>query len=405
MPQLYDLHPYQKSFEAEVVALENHALKGYRVALSQTLFYPEGGGQNSDTGTLEWTTGLAQVVGLEKKAGVVWHELEGTVPPLGTVLEGHIAWSARYRHMQRHSAEHLLAQAFLRVSPAFKVQAVSMRSLECTLDFEGHPTESNALEATKVWMEAVYRNLPIRSFEVPDSELEHFPLRRAPKVSGLVRLVVVDDPTDPSGFWEVSACGGTHLAHTAEAGPLLIHRLERVKAGLTRVVFSAGWEAFEEFSQTYIDARGLAQSFSSGLPQLVSRVETLSDEHALLKRALEDSRFEVAQHRVESAPSHVWNGGVLKVLELENSELMSAVTKAMGTLERTLGIVYCEGKVAVTSTLETRAGDVLRVLLEQSGGKGGGKPELAQGSADPEKLKIAIEQWILSSIYSQEVTS
>jgi len=59
----------------------------------------------------------------------------------------------------------------------------------------------------------------------------------------------------------------------------------------------------------------------------------------------------------------------------------------------------------VTSTLETRAGDVLRVLLEQSGGKGGGKPELAQGSADPEKLKIAIEQWILSSIYSQEVTS
>jgi len=400
MPQLYDLHPYQKSFEAEVIALE-----GQTVALSQTLFYPEGGGQNSDSGTLEWNWGQARVVGLEKRDGVVWHELEGLVPLVGTALEGHLDWPLRYRHMQRHSAEHLLAQAFLRVNPAFKVQAVSMRSPECTLDLEGSPTEVDAQQAARVFMEAVYRNLSIRSFEVDEAELEHFPLRRAPKVSGLVRLVVVDDPTDPSGFWEVSACGGTHLARTGEAGPLLIHRLERVKSGLTRVVFSAGWEAFEQLSQTYGDARGLAQSFSSGLPQLVSRVESLRDEHAQLKRALEDARLENARHRVKAAPSHALKGGILKVLEVENSQWLTPVIKALGTLERTLGIVYCEGKVAVTSTLETRAGDVLRILLEGSGGKGGGKPELAQGSADPERLKRAIEQWILSSIHSQEVTS
>ena len=402
MPQLYDLHPYQQSFEAEVVAIENQ-----KVALSQTLFYPEGGGQNSDAGVLEWDLGQTRVVGLEKRGGVVWHELEGKIPPPGTALEGRIDWLARYRHMQRHSAEHLLAQAFLRVSPTFRVQAVSMRSPECTLDFEGYPTDSDAQQAARVFMEAVYRNLSIRSFEVPDSELTHFLLRRAPKVSGLVRLVVVDDAEDPSGFWEVSACGGTHLARTGEAGPLLIHRLERVKAGLTRVVFSAGWEAFEKLSHTYLDARGLAQTFSSGLPQLVSRVESLKEEHAQLRKSLEDARLENARFRVKAAPLYAWaegNGGVLKVLEVESSEWLAPVTKAMGTLERTLGIVYCEGKVAVTSTLETRAGDVLRVLLEASGGKGGGKPELAQGSADPQKLKIAIEQWVRSSIH-QEVLS
>ena len=399
MPQLYDLHPYQQSFEAEVIALENQS-----VALGQTLFYPEGGGQNSDAGVLEWSLGQARVVGLEKRDGVVWHELEGSVPPVGTALEGHIDWPTRYRHMQRHSAEHLLAQAFLRVNPAFKVQAVSMRSLECTLDFEGHPTESDAQQAARVFMKAVYRNLSIRSFEVPDSDLEHFPLRRTPKVSGLVRLVVVDDAEESSGFWEVSACGGTHLARTGEAGPLLIHRLERVKAGLTRVVFSAGWEAFEGLSHTYADARGLAHSFSSGLPQLVSRVEGLKEEHAQLRKSLEDIRLENAHFRVEAAPSHAWakgNGGVLKVLEVESSEWLSPVTKAMGTLERTLGIVYCKGKVAVTSTLETRAEDVLRGLLESSGGKGGGKPELAQGSTDPQKLKNALEQWVRSSIHQE----
>ena len=399
MPQLYDLHPYQKSFEAKVIALENQS-----IALSQTLFYPEGGGQNSDEGVLEWSLGQARVVSVEKKAGVVWHELEGSVPPVGTALEGHIDWPARYRHMQRHSAEHLLAQAFLRVNPAFSVQAVSMRSPECTLDFEGHPTDSDAHQAARVWMGAVYHNLSIRSFEIPDSELTHFPLRRAPKVSGLVRLVVVDDPTDSSGFWEVSACGGTHLARTGEAGPLLIHRLERVKAGLTRVVFSAGWEAFEQLSHTYVDARTLAQSFSSGLPQLVSRVEGLKEEHAQLKRALEDARLENARHRVQATPSYAWsegNCGVLKVLEVESSEWLAPVIKAMGTLERTLGIVYCEGKVAVTSTLETRAEDVLRGLLESSGGKGGGKPELAQGSTDPQKLKNALEQWVRSSIHQE----
>ncbi len=403
MPQLYDLHPYQKTFEAEVIALENPTLEACRVALSQTLFYPEGGGQNSDTGTLEWNSGQALVVGLEKRAGMVWHELEGSVPALGAVLEGQLDWPQRYRHMQRHSAEHLLAQAFLRVNPAFKVQAVSMRSPECTLDFEGNPTDTDAHEAARVWMEAVYRNLPIRAFEVPDSELTRFPLRRAPKVSGLVRLVVVDDPFESSGFWEVSACGGTHLAHTGEAGPLLIHRLERVKAGLTRVVFSAGWEAFEQLTQTHSDARGLAQGFSSGLPQLVSRVDTLREEHVQLKRALEETRLENARYRVQSTPSYAWDGGVLKVLEVEGSEWLSPVTKAMGALERTLGIVYFEGKVAVTSTTQTRAGDVLRELLEQSGGKGGGKPELAQGSADPEKLGQAIKHLVRSRERKHEV--
>ncbi|MBC7646788.1 MAG: serine-tRNA(Ala) deacylase [Pseudopedobacter sp.] len=400
MAQLYDLNPYLQTFEAEVVALE-----GQKIALSQTLFYPEGGGQNSDTGLLEWGDVKAQVVGLEKRDGAVWHTLEGIVPQVGTVLEGRMDWNRRYRHMQRHTAEHLLAQAFLRVSSDFRVQAVSMRSPECTLDFGGHPDESDALEATKVWMEAVYRNLPVRAFEVLDSDLERYPLRRAPKVSGLVRLVVVEDPSDSSGFWEVSACGGTHLARTGEAGPLLIHRLERVKSGLTRVVFSAGWEAFEQLSQTYLDARGLAQGFSSGLPQLVSRVESLREEHAGLKTLLEDSRLEVARHRVEAAPSHDWNGGVLKVLELENLELMSAVIKTLGALERTLGIVYGEGKVAVTSTMDSRAGDVLRELLERSGGKGGGRPELAQGSADPAKLKEAIERWVRSSAQVPEVRS
>jgi len=396
MPQLYDLYPYQKSFEAEVVALENQS-----VALGQTLFYPEGGGQNSDAGVLEWDLGQARVVSLEKRGGVVWHELEGEIPPLGTALEGFINWPARYRHMQRHSAEHLLAQAFLRVNPAFRVQAVSMRSPECTLDFEGHPTEADAQQAARVFMEAVYRNLSIRSFEVPDSDLEHYLLRRAPKVSGLVRLVVVDDAEDPSGFWEVSACGGTHLARAGEAGPLLIHRLERVKAGLTRVVFSAGWEAFEQLSHTYADAGGLAQSFSSGLPQLVSRVEGLREEHAQLKKSLEDVRLENARFRVEAAPSYKLSEGILKVLEVESSEWLAPVVKAMGTLERTLGIVYCAGKVAVTSTLETRAGEVLRGLLKASGGKGGGKPELTQGSADPEKLKSAIEQWVRSSLQEE----
>ncbi len=386
MPQRYDLQPYLKATRAEVIQLE-----GSRVLLSETIFYPEGGGQNADQGTLIWAGGTALVVGLEKVDGVVWHSLEGDIPALGLEVSLELDWNWRYRNMQRHTAEHMLAQAFLRLDERFKVQAVSMRNAECTIDLEGNPSETEAQRAAIVCMEAMYRGLNIVTLEVAESQLEGYPVRRPPKVSGLIRLVLMQDSSDPTGYWEASACGGTHLHSTCEAAPLLILRLERIKSGLTRVVFSAGWEAWELLNGVYGDAKQLALGFSSSLAQLPTRVESLKSEHLELKKKHAAALLELADFYTLAAPKHDLPGGQCLVIPLTDPEMLIPIGKAMSKLEGILGIAYVSERILVSSTLEMYpAQQVLKEMTAQAQGKGGGKADLAQGSGKADLLEGAI---------------
>lgn len=219
---------YLKRFEAVVTDRRGSADDAW-VTLDQSAFYPSSGGQPNDTGHL----GSAEVVDVVLEEGRVWHRLVGTPPEPGARTVGTIDWGRRYRHMQRHSAQHLLSQAFVRVDPTFETRSVSLRNPDCTLDLDGDPTPADLERAQTLVNEFGYRDLPITSFEIDESELPEHPLRRPPKVHGSIRLVSM-------GSVEISACGGTHLARTAEALPIVVLGSERVRGGLVRVLFRAG---------------------------------------------------------------------------------------------------------------------------------------------------------------------
>jgi len=213
--RLEQLDSYARSFSSRVIAAEER--KGaHWVALEESLFYPTSGGQVFDSGTLN----NIAVLDVEKQDDLVWHKLERSLA-VGDVVEGELDWARRYRHMQRHSGQHLLSQAFFRLDGAFETKSVSLTSELCTIDFSGEPQLSDLVAAQALVNEVVYKNLAIRAFEVDDSEIANYPLRRPPKVSGRVRLVQMGD-------WEWSACGGTHLASTAEAAPVKLLRSERI---------------------------------------------------------------------------------------------------------------------------------------------------------------------------------
>lgn len=133
---LYHHDPVQLTFAATVSASQ-----GQEVALDATAFYPAGGGQSADHGVLRWASGEARVTDTRKNkaTGQIWHTLDGSLPSVGTALTGEVDAARRWRHMARHSGEHLLAQAFVRVNPAFAVDAVNMTNPECTLDLRGAP--------------------------------------------------------------------------------------------------------------------------------------------------------------------------------------------------------------------------------------------------------------------------
>lgn len=366
---------YATAFNAQVLEVD-----GGRVRLDRTLFYPEGGGQPADTGELTCAGGNARVTDVQKVGGVVWHVLEGATPAVGDDVRGELDWRARYRHMQRHSAEHLLAQAFLRVRSDIRVQSVSMRSAFCTLDFEGNPTDADARAAESVLRDVIARDLPIEAFEVPEAGLAAYPLRRAPQVRGTVRLVGV---RDGDGWWEMVACGGTHLRSTAFVAPVVVLGLERVKGGLTRVTFMAGEEATEYLGSVYRAARQLAQAQSVPVDRLVGRTQTTLDEVARLRGELERTQAELARALVQAAGARAFHQGELRFVRVPGAALVMPALKALVDLPATVGVVVAaDGRVGVTSSVaDVHAGQQLNAWLQAAGGRGGGKPDVAQGQA------------------------
>ena len=377
---LYHENSTQLCFQALVVAIRDG-----EVMLDATAFYPEGGGQRGDSGALRWNGGEAQVTDTrkDKTSGEIWHVIEGELPQVGTSVSGEIDEQRRWRHMQRHSGEHLLAQAFQRVNPAFQVAAVSMNNPECHLDLKGNPQEQDVQAAETLLREALGRHeLTLFTPIVPEAELGNYPLRRETKVTGQVRLVIFRD--QDGQYFDVSACGGTHVPRAAMCAPVMVLRTERIKDGLTRVTFMAGEEASEYLSGVYRDAKALGQKFSVPVDRLTEKVETLDTERQELKRELDETRAQLARCTVQAAEIENISNFSVRFVEVTESALLQPAL----TTTHNADVLVCaapDGRCGIASThAGVHAGNLLRAVLQVTGGKGGGKPDLAQGTTgDP----------------------
>lgn len=264
--RLYWENPYQTEFVGRVLRAWSEGKQHYAV-LDQTAFYPTAGGQPNDLGSLNGIP-VTDVREDGKAKGDIVHVLEAPLPE-GQTVEGQIDWTRRYRHMQRHTAEHALGQAFLRAA-GWNVVAVNMSSAISTMDFDGEPSEETIRQGEALANWAVYANTPINTFFIEDAQVEAFGLRRAPKVAGKIRVVELEN-------WDRVACGGTHTARTGESGPIKITKYERYKGG-TRIYFAAGWEALELFSQEHALLSRLGEKFSSGVLELEKPIGNMRDE-------------------------------------------------------------------------------------------------------------------------------
>lgn len=389
---------YRTRFQATVIEqgrLEHQDQAHTQVVLEQTLFYPTSGGQPHDVGTLRGAFGEAQVVSVQMRNGQVLHLLRGDIPKVGERVQGEIDWSRRYRHMQRHSAQHLLSQACLRVDPAFATVSVSLQSPSLTVDLEGEPNEGALEQAERLVNEIAYQNLSVRTFEVDEGELEHYPLRRPPKVSGRIRLVQMGD-------WETSACGGTHLRSTAEAAPIKLLKRERVKGGLTRVYACAGLEALEDYRLKHQLSAQLAEAFSAQVSDVPERVQALEAELLAMMRersALHERLASLLAERLLASAEQTPHGRVVRHLLPETEgELLRPLAE---TLTRNAEVIALLGATqadkalllfARSADLQADMRGLLKGALPLVAGRGGGKAEMAQGGGErPEGVAAALE--------------
>lgn len=379
--RLYWEHPYESEFSARVLRAWSEGKRHFAV-LERTLFYPNAGGQACDTGVLGGVRVL-EVLEEGKAKGDIVHVLEAPLLE-GSEVRGQLDWPRRYRHMQRHTAEHILCQAFLRAG-GWEVQAVNMNSPVCTLDFAAEPEAKVVQQAEALANWAVYANTPTRSFFIEEHELEQYPLRRAPKVSGRIRIVEIEG-------WDMVACGGTHLSRTGEAGPIKVLRFERYKGG-TRVYFSAGWEALELFSQEHAVLWRLGERFSTQGLEVEKPIANLQGELFKLKGENAALRDELAEHYMRDLlaehPDH-------KIAALVPPVVLEAVGKRLAEWPGTLALLIAPGEDRARFVLVKHLEHPLHLptffkqTLQPLGARGGGT-DVVMGILPPGAVHEALD--------------
>ncbi len=392
--RLYWQDPYQQQFTATVVEVTTYNGRP-AVVLDRTAFYPTGGGQPHDQGTLNGIP-VAEVIERETD-GAILHVL--AEPLKDREVEGRIAWERRFDHMQQHTGQHILSQAFLQVAGAQTVSFhIGRETVTIDLDRVGLPPA--AIEAAEeLANRVVLENREVQAWFAEGENGEGLGLRRAPnpKARGRLRIVEV------VGF-DRSACGGTHVRRTGEVGPIRIVRLER-RGGETRVSFLCGWRALRDDQnkqRLLAEAAGALGVGEAALPEAIRALQRDLKEARRSLKTLEDLYLDLALPALEAAARSAPFGEILtRVWPQLPPGLLSRLARRLSEGRPRLVILAAGGAegllvVACGPGIPVDAREVLQRLLWRLGRSGGGgRPDYAQAplaEADPRTLQVALEE-------------
>lgn len=367
-------NPYQREFEAFV--LEQLRVEGHPAAiLDATCFYPTSGGQPHDLGTLN---GVAVREVLEGEDGRIVHVLE--VPLELGVVRGAIDWARRFDHMQQHSGQHILSQAFQQALQAATV-SFHLGEESCTIDIDLSELDpAQAARVEELANAVIFENRAITAQEYDQAELAALALRKGPTVQGRVRIVEV------AGF-DRCACGGTHVRNAGEIGLVHITRWEKRRSP-TRVEFVCGWRALRDYGRRDVAARELAHGLTVGVDELPAAVGRLQEAEGSARRQAERLRKRLLDCELPrlAEEAEVVAGGRLLCRVLEDYDAGNMRYIAQNLIQRSgmttlLAVTEPSPQLcfARAQDLPGDMGALLRAVAGPYGGKGGGQAHLAQG--------------------------
>jgi alanyl-tRNA synthetase len=395
---LYYTDPYLVSFDATVT---EHLDLGGRpaVVLDRTAFYPTSGGQPFDVGALGEAV-VSDVVDLED--GRIAHVVDRAIEPAAVVV-GRIDWTRRFDHMQQHTGQHLLSAAFEHVHGA-RTESFHLGSESSTIDFavplDARQVTAAEAEANRVLWED--REVHVRFVDA--DEAASLPLRKESVRTGTLRLVEI------AGY-DLSACGGTHVGRTGAIGVVAIAGHERFKGG-TRVEFLCGGRALRAFAASR-DVIAASVRHLSVLPaELPAGIERLQAEGKEQRAVTRDLRARLVRHEAAALAATAIRAGEVQLAaqRVEGFDALGLKGLAQEIAARPGHAAVLLGADSPASLVVARAGDValdagaiVRQLTARFGGKGGGRPELAQGggiTGAPETVIAAARELVAGQAQS-----
>jgi alanyl-tRNA synthetase len=372
--RLYYTQPAVREFDATVVAASEHD-GSPAVVLDRTAFYPTSGGQPHDTGRLN-TAAVLDVV--DGEGGAVIHVLDHAISE-GTAVRGSIDWERRFDHMQQHSGQHLLSAAFERVCGA-KTVGFHLGAELSTIDLDRVLSIDQVVAAERDATRVVWEDRPIAIRLATDEEAAALPLRKDPGRVGRLRLIEVPG-------YDLSACGGTHVASTGAIGHVQVWTAEKFRGGL-RVEFVCGGRALRAY-RTLRDSLSGSIRYLSVLPdELPGAIERLQAESKALRKAIKSFQERLAVFEAAGlAARAVAAGGIRHVVEaLDGWDQNGLKALAAGVIRQPGFAVALFSTSAPHAAVIGRsagvpldAAAVLTSLTARFGGRGGGKADLAQG--------------------------
>ena len=388
--RLYYDQSYLTSFDARVVAVEERDGR-WHVRLNQSAFYPTSGGQPYDTGVLGDARVEDVYVDGEEE---VWHVVDRPLEA-GTVVHGEIDWPRRFDHMQQHAADHMIASALHRLLGGVTIGLhVSGETSTIDVAMPDGALRISPEDIRRVEMdvnERVQRDVPIRCWFPSADELARLPLRKAPTVREHVRVVAIGED-------EMVACGGTHPSSAGQIGLVKILSVAPAR-GKMRVCFVAGMRAFRDYQLKFDCAAATANLFSTS-------VDKMHHAASAMQAHLKQAESELAQLRRQALFAKV------DAMMGEAPRLEDGTAVIAARIEGDVGLMrdlasHMIRNPGVTALLSVEAGGramfvfarsedvplhmgrLLSAVAKPLGGKGGGRPDFAQGGGPSEMLEAA----------------
>lgn len=381
-PELYHCYPYAEEFSAKVC--ESGA---DWVILDQTLFYPGGGGQEHDLGSIN---GL-KVTEVIKENGRIVHKVAGHNFQKDETVQGRIAWPRRYELMKGHTGEHLLFSALKQLNPELELVKIAIGEDKKYLIVKGEVDWTTAMAAQATVLKHIADDLEINEEIVAkdDPVLEEIRIKKERINDGEVRIIRI-------GTVDASACSGIHVQRTSEIGMLLIAKINSAKpAGDWELEFLVGEAAKEEAARQSAQFMQLVTLLGAQKNNLLATVENLQtakeNAEAALKKYMAQTLQALQPEMINGIPLYC---AALPALEKKTgSDYVASVTKEKGVCILGSGLERYSLTIACHPEIPLDCSKILNEVLAADSGRGGGKTQLATGGAsNPEGPTNAVQR-------------
>lgn len=378
--RLYYEDAYCREFDARVMDCRE-GKQGWEVVLDQTAFYPEGGGQPADEGTL----GEAKVLDVKEGGEEVIHLCNRPLEP-GSTVHGTLDWDRRLRFMQQHSGEHIFSGI---VHRTFGYDNIGFHmGKDCvTVDFSGMLSEKDIAQVERAANEAVLADLEILEDYPSREALGRLDYRSKKELEGQVRIITIPGS-------DVCACCGTHVKRTGQIGPIKAVASEHYKTGI-RISLQIGWKALEDYEEKHRNIKEISALLSAPPQETAEAVRKLQEQLQELKAANVVLKQKQLDRLVEEVPEGA--GRVIRFVEALNPVEVRMLADRLAQ-KADFAAVFSgndgEGYKYVMCSSHTDVAALGKKFNEALNGRGGGRNPMVQGSVMAERAKI--EEFLLT---------